>query len=195
MVDAPLLFTDDDIICTKDPGYLFTDPDLPRGTAAFHSWDPNSKYKAGNKKHEAQLRMWAHAFEIEPLSADRWNYWRTDAGLWYLPKVDKKKYEVQLKKFFLLALGLHDQLIDRDRRFLDQRFLTMWLFTHASTPLKHREDYRIQFHYAPPPKNVPNSTFIHYCVGTHKKEYEEWFREKLHERTGQRNELLAPSPA
>lgn len=175
-VDTPFLYTDDDVVLTRDPSSIIQN----------YPWASHSGldgYTDTPKDREA-LDTLCEAFLTE-IPLDVFNHARTDAGVWYLPKFDLNFYLNALLRYFdsdhirRVAADTGTAPKDHTQRFrkLDQRFLSGYMITHGGISIraphyKALADRKI-------PVKIPGSAFLHYCASGNKEGYMEWLRRAL----------------
>jgi hypothetical protein len=168
----PLLFTDDDIIITRDPATLLLN------TWGFASHSGLDGYTDTAKDHEG-LQAINDTFELT-LTLDEYNAGRSDEAVWYIPRIDLGDYVRRLQRFYL-----HPHLVrisqdsgtapfNHTQRFRKSgmRYFSGFVINSRMTLLQGR-DYRA-LPYKVVPKKVPNATFVHYCASGNKPAYMEW---------------------
>jgi hypothetical protein len=173
--DMPMMFTDDDVVVTTDPMYLW-------GPSAWGSQSGLDAY-TDTAKDVSSLGALAHAFNM-PIGLSDFNATRTDAGVWYLPNINRIDYADRLRRYFSHPLTVQvsqDTGVangDHTQRFrkLDQRFLSGYMIYSGGLPLRGPH-YRALAD-KNPPKTVPQATFLHYCASGRKEAYMRWLDEE-----------------
>lgn len=172
-VGAPLLFTDDDVIVTKNPGGLL------ESQFAWFSHSGLDGYTE-TAKDLAAFGAIKDSFEFE-CQLKHFNDRRTDAGVWFMPKIDRTRYVRWLVRYFsdprIINVSQDEGTAPcgHTQRFrkLDQRFLS-GLVVRTGSLAVGGPHYRALADKTMP-KSIPGATFVHYCASGQKERYMEWF--------------------
>jgi hypothetical protein len=175
---TPLLFTDDDVIVTRDP------EDLIATNLPWFSHSGLDGYTETAKDLEAFDTV-RRSFDLYGINLREFNRRRTDAGVWFLPTLDRTLYIRCLHRYFsdphVVAVS-HDvgtAPCGHTQRFrkLDQRFLSGHVIMTGGISVigphyRALADKKI-------PKSVPGATFVHYCASGQKERYVEWLEREV----------------
>lgn len=179
-VQSPLLFTDDDIVVTQDPGYLLEDGYMHFSRSGLDGYTDTPKDLEG-------IAALNETFGLD-LSVEEYNERRTDEAAWYIPRVGISDFVDRLGIYFETK---HLQRITLDEgtapyghtqrfRKCGMRFWSGWVNYQGPERAKimTSADYRALAQ-KDIPKRVPRATFIHYCASGQKERYMEWLQRSL----------------
>ena len=164
--DIDMLYSDDDVICLRDPEYLGV------------RWCTGSHLdQLGVSDRDMCLcRMLSDVFEIEytPLMSG------CDAGIWYLTRDLKEELNLAVAKFFEHPLFnlVYDKPNSNWYRTIDQRILSGLFNKHKYDFIKSTRDIKVMYSLqcTIPRTNFP--TFYHYGCSSHKREMARRLRDK-----------------
>lgn len=169
-LNGPFLFTDDDVIVTKN-----IDPVLDKGP--FWSGMGFDRLNPKNSRDDTELEILNEVFGTR-MGRDEYNANHTDSAVVHydIHANDRSLYSSLLQDYFTHPLNveiLKERYVHR-KRYRDQRFQTMWL-TQFETP-NGRDMTDVAFWAQAPEKRspkigLPSKTFVHYCATTHKPWY------------------------
>ena len=172
MVEGPYLFTDDDVIITKD-----IDTVLDRGT--FWSGMGFDRLNPKNSRDHEELRVLNEVFKTKYTLAD-FNASHTDSAVLHynITPAERSLYSSLLYDYFAHPF-VEEVLLEKHihrKRYRDQRFQTLWLMEFTDPQWVGRDMSEVAFWGQAPEKRspkfgLPNKTFLHYCATSHKPWY------------------------
>ncbi len=177
LVQPPMLFTDDDVVVTRDPSYIFESGLV---AASYSGLDGLTE----TAKDLATLESICSTFGLD-VDLKTYNAGRTDEAVWYLPSIDRDDYAARLRSYFTHP---HVVSVSQDmgtaphghtQRFrkIGMRFMSGYVIRRGALQLRS-PNYRA-LATKETPKSVPDATFIHYCSSGQKMKYVEWLRGEL----------------
>lgn len=169
--DAPMLFTDDDMVVQRDPSYLFDG----RPFASYSGFDGFTN----TPKDNLALDCLNETFDLN-LTIQEFNAQRNDEAVWLMPTIDRDDYVDRLQRYFshpFIEGVTYDKgtaPFGHTQRFrkIGMRFFSVYMIYRQAFQLRGN-NYRILAQ-KELPQRVPKATFVHYCATGLKPQYMEF---------------------